>query len=107
MIAGLTRGRDPAIENRTSKEINNLQSENFQGVLDNAIVENVTCRVIIDTDSSITIVNSTLLTSLNILSENIKPARNSIRTVTGEKFPFVGRQQTAITPRSTKFIHDV
>ena len=52
MIAGLTRGRDPAIENRTSKEINNLQSENFQGVLDDAIVENVTCRVIIDTDNN-------------------------------------------------------
>ena len=72
-----------------------------------ALVENVPCRVTIDTGSSITIANSTLLPSLNIPIENIRPVRNSIRTVTGDKVPLVGRGQMTITVGNTKFIHDV
>ena len=56
---------------------------------------------------TLVVVNSTLLTSLNISSENITPARNSIRPVIREKVPLVGQGQMAITVGSTKFIHDI
>ena len=82
-----------------------MENEIFQGLLLEALVENVPCRVTIDTGSSITIVNSTLLPSLNIPIENIKPVRNSIRTVTGDKVPLVGRGQMTITVSNTKFIY--
>ena len=96
-------------ERKTSKERNNEQwkNETFQGLLLEALVENVPCRVTIDTGSSITIVNSNLLPSLNIPSESVKPARNSIKTVTGEKVPLVGRGRMVITVGTRKFIHDV
>ena len=50
MLAGSVRGRDPVKEDRTSKERNNgrLESEIFQGLLLEALVENIPCQVTIE-----------------------------------------------------------
>ena len=79
----------------------------YQGLLLEALVEGHSCKVTIDTGSSITIVNSALLTCLKTSLNNIKPIRNSIRTVTGEKVPLVGRGQMTITIANRQFVHDV
>lgn len=63
--------------------------------------------MIVDTGSSITVVNSALLAVINSSLDNINPVRNSIRTVTGEKVPLVGRGRMKITIGDRDFIHDV
>mgnify|MGYP002804614138 CR=1 FL=1 len=72
-------------------------NEFYHGLLCEVLVEGFPCKVTVETGSNITIINSALLSSLNIALNKIKPVRNSVKTVTGETVPLVGRGPLLIT----------
>jgi hypothetical protein len=83
------------------------KGEFYEGLLLEALVEGHPCKVTIDTGSSIAILIFALLSCSETSLNNLRPVRSSIRIVSGEKVPLVGRGQMTITIANRQSIHDV
>ena len=102
-------GHDPASKQVTYNEINSKRTKNkefYPGLVLAAYVGNSPCQMTIDTGSSITNIYPSVLSSSSSAQMNVKKVTNSIKTVTGEKVPLVGRSQMKITIGGRDFFHD-